>query len=111
MESITREVFEALRDISKRNTQPIDLITKGVEILQPKAINKEFKREILIAVLERIAYGNDGIANTADDRLSPESLELLIILLNSDVMNSVITGIVATIKKTNVKKCFKWPLW
>lgn len=107
---ILEEVYTTLEKLVKKDVQPIELIKAGIEILQPKHINKNVKKEILIVVLEQIAYGNDGIPGTNDDRLSQESLHLLkLIVSNSDVIHFTIKGIIATIKKTKIKKC--WPLW
>lgn len=112
MEAVTREVYDVLTKTCKKDTMPIELITKGVEVLQHKNdISKSLKREILKAVLERIAYGGDGIAGTEDDRLSERSLMMLQNVIDSEIIDILIAGIVAGLKKTNVKKCFKRWLW
>jgi hypothetical protein len=111
MEPVIKEVFNVMLSKCTKEAKPIDIIKSGVEALQTKQINKSFKREIVKAVIEKIAAGNDGIHGTADDRLSPETLQVLIVLLESDVINTVIDGIVVQIKKINVKKCWPLKLW
>ena len=102
MEPIIREVFDGLTKICNREATPIEIIKTGVKILEGKPIDKVFKKEILIAVLKRIAYGQDGLADTEDDRLSPETLNILIMLIESECLDAVIDGIMVSFKKVGL---------
>jgi hypothetical protein len=102
MEPIIREVFEGLTKICNKEATPIDIIKTGVKILEGKPINKAFKKEILVAVLKRIAYGQDGLADTEDDKLSPETLNMLIMLIESEFLDAVIDGIIVSFKKVGL---------
>jgi len=106
MEPLISDVFQTVLLACTKEAKPIDIIQSGVEVLNAKPIEKHFKKEILKAVIERIAAGNDGIQGTADDRLTPETLRVLIVLLESDVINTVIDGIVVQIKKAGFKNIF-----
>jgi hypothetical protein len=109
MEPLISNVFQTVLSACTKEAKPIDIIKSGVDVLNGKPIEKHFKKEILKAVIERIAAGNDGIHGTADDRLSKETMAILLVLLESNLIDTVIDGIVVQIKKVNIKKC--WPLW
>jgi len=106
MEHISREVFETILSACTKEASPIDIIKTGVAVLNGKPINKNMKQQILKAVIERIAHGKDGIAGTEDDRLSAKTVEMLLMLLESDVVDYVIDGIVAQVKRADFKTLF-----
>ncbi len=57
------------------------------------------KKHLVIAVLEKIARGQDGIVGTADDVLSPQVVQGVRTLLSSDLVEQTIDLIVKVAKK------------
>lgn len=106
MEPIIKEVFNAMLAACTREASPIDIIKTGVVLLNRKPIDKSFKKEMIKAIIERIAHGHDGVANTEDDRLSPKTLDMLLMLLENDVIDYVIEGVVTTVKMNKFRTCF-----
>lgn len=107
MDLIAKEVFTEVLKISSFDTTPIQLIKKAVDVLHNKPIDKVFKKEIVKAVIERIAYGRDGIRGTTDDRLSAHTTELLITLINSELLDTLVDGVVNKFKTSGFPNCFK----
>ena len=108
MEPIVYEVFDAVSVVINKDAKPVDIIKTGIDVLQSKPIDKQLKKTIIKAVINKIAHGKDGIAGTEDDRLSAHTVMVLVMLLESEMIDVVIDGIVATIKKKqNIFKCFK----
>lgn len=99
MDTIAKEVFDAISSSSTKHSSPIDIIKTGVELLQPKPIEKSLKKEVLKGVIKKIAYGNDGLPNTADDRLSHQTTEILIMLVETDIVSEIIDSIAHKVKK------------
>jgi hypothetical protein len=106
MELIVSDVAFALLNMSTKDTKPIDLVKTGVQILQNKPISKQDKKEILKAILTKIAMGEDGVIGTFDDRLSPETLNTLLVIIDSEMIDFVIAGIVSVSKKEGFKSVF-----
>ena len=106
MDEIIKEVYDAIVVVCNKEACPTDLIKIGVDVLHKKNINNDFKREIIKAVLTKIACGNDGEPNTADDRLSQNTIGLLIILIDSELIDVIITGVVAGSTKVRFFRCF-----
>lgn len=77
LNDLVPQVVLALQDaIAKRKVQvtPMSLIAKGMEYVErySQLTGKE-KRDILLASLEKLAAGEDGVAGTADD-LVPKAI-------------------------------------
>jgi len=106
MEPLVREIVKGLLDISTKEMKPLVLVEEGVKLLQDKPFNKNTKKEILKAIIQQIAYGADGVCNTFDDRLSPETLNILLMIIETDTVDYIIDGIVANFKKLKVKTLF-----
>jgi hypothetical protein len=106
MEHITREVFDAMLKACTKSSLPTDIIKAGVEVLQYKTIDKSFKKEIIKNMLQRIAYGKDAKKGTDDDILSQQTLELLIVLIDTDIIDTLIDGVVVGLKKVGFRNCF-----
>jgi hypothetical protein len=107
MEPVIKEVFQTVLSACTKEAKPIDIIKSGVNVLNGKpSIEKHFKKEILKSVIERIAQGKDGIAGTEDDRLSPQTVDILMTLVNSEVVDYVIDGIVAQVKRADFRTLF-----
>ena len=109
MDEVIKEVFDVMVSGCNKDIQPIDLIKTGVDVLHKKNIHKDFTFEILKAVLKKIANGNDGISGTEDDLLSQNTIGLLIILIDSELIDVIITGVVSGSKKVT-SKCWSH-LW
>jgi hypothetical protein len=108
MEPIITEVFKVMLTACTKEASPVDIIRIGVNELNGKPIAKHFKKEIIKAIIERIAHGRDGVPNTEDDRLSPKTVEMLLMLLETDAIDYVIDGVVSVVKKSGFKTCFKF---
>jgi heterodisulfide reductase subunit C len=98
MNEITQEVFTELLKVCTKDVTVIDIIRVGVEMLQGKPISKPFKKQVLKTVLEKIARGRDNVANTEDDRLSKNTLSVLIMMVESEALDDIIEGIYLTVK-------------
>ena len=102
-------LLESILKVSNKSSLPIQLIELGVSMLYNKPMDKHLKKELLKRVLERIALGRDNIMGTDDDVLSQRTLNLLITLLESDIIDTVIDGVVSNHKKitfTKIQTCF-----
>lgn len=106
MDTIITEVYHEMLKVCSNTATPTSIIQTGVELLQKKNIDKNLKKEIIKAVVRKFALGTDGISNTEDDRLSEQTLVVLIMLIESDLIDTVIDGIVSQIKKSGFTKCF-----
>ena len=106
MDIIIKEVFGAMVLVFNKQTMPIDLVKNGVELLQNKPISNVEKKAILKQILTMVALGDDGIKGTFDDRLSDKTLEVLLVMVDSELIDFVIAGIVAVSKKEGFKSVF-----
>lgn len=106
MDVIVNEVFLGLIAIATKSTTPSELLEKGVEILQNKPISNVQKKEVLKSIIKKIAYGSDGIPNSWDDRLSEDTLNILLMAIDSQLMDALIDGIVVNFKKVGFKEIF-----
>jgi hypothetical protein len=105
------DIAHALLKCCDKDTKPLDVIKKGVELLdRNKVYDNKTKRYILIEIIKMYAVGEDGQGGTADDRLSPETVSILTMLIESEMIGLVIDGIVAGIRKIKLgcfKRCFR----
>jgi hypothetical protein len=104
-----QELFDSILKVSNKTSLPIQLIEAGISVLYNKPIDKHLKKELLKRVLERIALGRDNLKDTDDDVLSQRTLNLLITLLDSEMIDLIIDGVVSNYKKTSFTKiqtCF-----
>jgi hypothetical protein len=101
------ELARILLNSCDNKTSPLEVLKKGVELLQKNTLyDEEAKQKMLIEIVSLYANGKDGFADTDDDRLSPETVKVLTVLIESDMVGYVIDGIVANIKKRS-SGCFK----
>ena len=114
MDQIIKDVALALLDVCTKQTMPIDLVKIGVELLQNKPISNVEKKAILKQILTKFALGDDGVIS-ADDRLSDTTLNVLLVVVDSDLIDVVIDGIVSISKKEGFRNvfnscgvCIKW---
>jgi hypothetical protein len=77
----------------------IELIKVGMELVSNLAqLDGLERKKILIAALEIIAKGKDGIAGTDDDMISPETLDMLEILLKRDLVGNLVEMLIDAYK-------------
>lgn len=62
----------------------IELVSKLTHISGPD------RKLVLIAAIERIAKGSDGIVGTGDDILAPETLNMLEVLIEHNIVSPLI---------------------
>ena len=108
MNSIITETAIGLFQVLTKESTPLQIISKGVELLNGKPISGSTKKQVLKHILTQIARGSDGIMGTDDDRISPETLQVLLVMVDSQLLDVVIDGVVATLKKVKVPFCFKF---
>jgi hypothetical protein len=104
-----QELFDSILKVSNKSSIAVELIQTGISVLYNKPIDKHLKKELLKRVLERIALGRDNIKGTDDDVLSQRTLNLLITLLDSEMIDTIIDGVVSNYNKTTFTKiqtCF-----
>jgi hypothetical protein len=83
-----------------------NIIVKGMELMETFPNMKgDQKKSTLIKVVELVAAGKDGIIGTADDIIPAAAVESLKVLLEKDLLGSVIQTIADASKgKFNLNK-------
>ena len=102
MDEIIKEVYDVMITTCNKEARPADLIKIGVDILHKRDISNVEKKAILRQILTKIALGEDGVVSY-DDRLSPQTLEVLFVIVDSGLIDVVIDGIVLGTKKITSK--------
>jgi hypothetical protein len=70
------------------------IIAKGMELLESfKELSGQQKKEYIVAVVEDIAKGADGISGTDDDLLPPGTIKALHLLVKEDLIGSIVSTI------------------
>lgn len=90
-----KQLREEITDIIKTRKIEVDdaftLIAIGIQILiKYKTLTGQQKQDILVAVLEDIAKGNDGVFGTADDVIPEKVWNQVEVLLSSGIVTSAI---------------------
>lgn len=78
---------------------PIELIKSGMELVQDITdINISERKACLIAALQIVACGKDGIAGTDDDLIAPQTIKLLNIMLEHNIVDHVVEALLDAAK-------------
>ena len=86
-----------------------DIIIMCMELVETGLIAHINKKEVVIAVLERVSKGFDGIEGTSDDLISQDTIKMIKSLLENSLIEGVIDTIVKASKKLfNINKNKKW---
>lgn len=111
MDGFVYNSFTLLKSIITKEKNAVDIIKHGIEILKFTPVPNAEKKKILVEILRFVAYGEDGLPNTSDDRINPETLKVLLVLIENDLISSIIDGLVLVAKKTNFITLFKRCGW
>lgn len=84
-------IVYSLINVIKPNMNSLEIIRAGVIHLNKENLSSQNKKTILKTVLYKIAAGNDGIIGTADDRFSKNTIDLINILIDTDLIDDLIT--------------------
>lgn len=95
VQSIVKSTAEMLAHTPGTIT-PVSVISAAVTILDTyKNLRGLQKRELLIAAINMIARGADGVEGTADDLVPPEVARVLRSFISSDTIVDIVNNLVA----------------
>lgn len=78
---------------------PIDLIKSGMVLVKDIAcLSGHERKECLVAALQIIAKGKDGVAGTEDDVLAPETMTMLNVMLEHNIVEHVVEALLDAAK-------------
>lgn len=106
MNKIAVSVSTSLLAFCTQRTVALDILKEGVRLLAYEKLNGTLKKEILIEIIKLFAYGDDKQQGTLDDRLSKETIGVLITLIESGTIDFIIDGIVKD-DYSVFRKCLK----
>ena len=88
------------------STSAMSIIAKGMELMETfPNMNGQQKQTLLMTVIEKIAAGSDGILGTSDDILSKETVEMLRLILEKNLLADITSLISDTARgKFNINK-------
>ena len=101
MDDVTSDIITALINISTKQTRPIDLLNTGVDILHKKNIRNEYKKLILKEIITKIAIGEIGFKEKFDELLHEKTLDALLVIVDSDLLDPLISGVCSRRKNRN----------
>lgn len=88
---LREEIVELIKTKKFEVDDAMTLVVVGIQILnKSKNLTGKQKQEVLVAVLEDIAKGNDGQFGTADDVIPEKVWEQVKVLMSSNLLHSVI---------------------
>jgi hypothetical protein len=88
---LREEIVEVVKTKKFEVDDAMTLVVLGIQILnKSKNLTGQQKQEVLMAVLEDIAKGNDGKFGTADDIIPEKVWEQVKVLMSSNLLHSVI---------------------
>jgi hypothetical protein len=92
-----------------KSASAFDIIVMIMELLEVGLVAHINKKEVAIAVLERVSKGFDGIEGTSDDLISQDTIKMIKSILENNLINGIIDTIVKASKKLfNINKNKKW---
>lgn len=78
---------------------PMDLIKAGMELVKNiVSLSGPERKDCLIAALQIIAKGKDGMAGTDDDVLSPETMTMLNVMLEHNIVEHIVEALLDAAK-------------
>jgi hypothetical protein len=98
-ENLATEIIAKCFGNNGAMSNPIDLIRSGMELVQTvSAIDMTDRKACLISALQIVASGKDGICGTDDDLIEPETLKMLNILLQHNIVDHVVEALLDAAK-------------
>jgi len=103
-ESITDTLYNQLLDIIKTKKVEVNdaftLVAYGAKLIEKtKGMNLDEKKVVLLKVFEKIAKGADGQFGTVDDAIPEHIWKQVEMLLNSNMLHSLISLVFNIITK------------
>jgi hypothetical protein len=95
---VTYNVATNLYRFIEKSHTAIDIIQQGVKLLEDyDNVKPQEKKKLLKTILISLSKGKDAIVGTADDNVSPATLQALLLLVDSGMLDFVIDGVVKNI--------------
>jgi hypothetical protein len=110
---IEKMVGDIMRDIEDKSVSigsAMDLVARAIKLAESlPSLNGDGKRAVVIAALERISAGVDGVSGTSDDLLAPEVMNGIRVILREGLITQTIDILVRLAKrgKAGCLACFK----
>lgn len=110
---ILRNIMNTLKvNIMQRKVDPMSafaIVARGMELLETyKQLSGEQKKDYIIAVVQDLAKGADGIPGTKDDLLPQSTVNALGALLRENILANFISILIdATKGKVNINNVVK----
>jgi len=78
----------------KKNLSAMEILQKGMELVSYIVkLSVPQRKECVIAALEQLAKGADGIAGTADDLIPEDTLKMLEIMVQHNIIGDIIDAV------------------
>lgn len=107
VDQVYKQLFESKDKL--KSASAFDIIIMSMELVETGLVAHINKKEVVVAVLERISKGFDGIEGTSDDLISQDTIKMIKSLLDNALIEGVIDTIVKASKKLfNINKNKKW---
>jgi hypothetical protein len=92
-----------------KNASVFEIIVICMELVETGLVSHINKKEIVVAVLERISKGFDGIDGTSDDLISQNTIKMIKSILDNALIDDIIDTIIKASKQIfNINKNKKW---
>jgi len=92
-----------------KNASVFEIIVICMELVEIGLVSHINKKEIVVAVLERISKGFDGIDGTSDDLISQNTIKMIKSILDNALIDGIIDTIIKASKQIfNINKNKKW---
>ena len=103
VDQVYKQLFESKDKL--KSASAFDIIIMSMELVETGLVAHINKKEVVVAVLERISKGFDGIEGTSDDLISQDTIKMIKSLLDNALIDGMIDVIVKASKKLfNINK-------
>ena len=108
LQTFITSIRDAIKNKSIDTSSAMKLIVISMEIIESFDVNNNDKKEYVIMAIQEIAKGEDMIIGTSDDTISPEVVNSLITMINTNLLDEVVDIICLASKgEFNVNKIKK----
>jgi hypothetical protein len=90
LQTFVASIRNAIKNNSIDTSSAMKLVVISMEIIESFDVNNNDKKEYVIIAIQEIAKGDDMIIGTSDDTISPQVVESLITMINSNILEEVI---------------------
>jgi hypothetical protein len=90
LQTFITTIRDAIKNKSVDTSSAMKLIVISMEIIESFDVNNNDKKEYVIIAIQEIAKGDDMIMGTSDDIISPEVVQSLTAMINSNLLDEVI---------------------